>query len=106
MTHFIMRIVNPIDQASVASAVESVGRDLLDELPALSKGQVVIAGASLNTPVICQTRPRYTRHGGTSVDAVHAWEQYFHDEAARSRDVGVVDGQNGGRSRLFRTERP
>src|SRR5215467_12803590 len=40
MTQFIMRIVNPIDQQTIASSVESVGRDLLHELPSLSKGQV------------------------------------------------------------------
>ena len=38
MTQFILRIVNPVDQARVAESVESVGRDLLQELPALSKG--------------------------------------------------------------------
>lgn len=101
MTHFIMRIVNPVDQASVAGAVESVGRDLLDELPALSKGQVVIAGSSLNTPVICQTRTRLTRHGGTSVDAVSEWEQFFQDRDARARDSGVVDMQSR-RSQIYR----
>ncbi|HET8842258.1 MAG TPA: ATP-binding protein, partial [Ktedonobacteraceae bacterium] len=44
-TQCIMRIVNEIDQKSVAAAIEGVGRDLLDNLPALSKGQVIIAGA-------------------------------------------------------------
>lgn len=102
MTHFIMRIVNPVDQASVAGAVESVGRDLLDELPALSKGQVVIAGSSLNTPVICQTRTRLTRHGGISVDAVKEWEDYFHDRDARERDTGVIDASSR-RHQIFRT---
>lgn len=103
MTHFIMRIVNPIDQASVASAVESVGRDLLDELPALSKGQVVIAGSSLNTPVICQTRSRLTRHGGSSVDTAEEWDKFFGGAERRARDMSVVD--NGSRkSSLFRDE--
>ena len=45
MTHVIMRIVNPVDQSSIAGSVESVGRDLLDELPSLTKGQAVIAGS-------------------------------------------------------------
>jgi DNA helicase HerA-like ATPase len=43
MTQFILRIVNPVDQARVAESVESVGCDLLKELPALSKGQAIIA---------------------------------------------------------------
>jgi DNA helicase HerA-like ATPase len=104
MTHFIMRIVNPVDQNSIAGAVESVGRDLLGELPALSKGQVVIAGSALNTPVICQTRTRYTRHGGTSVDAVEEWDKYFKDGAERSRDDGVVHSKATTARQLFRPE--
>lgn len=103
MTHFIMRIVNPIDQNSIASAVESVGRDLLDELPALSKGQVVIAGASLNTPVIAQTRTRLTKHGGLSIDAAEEWDRYFADRDRRDRDSAVVDIRTR-RNQIFRDE--
>lgn len=101
MTHFIMRIVNPIDQNSVAGAVESVGRDLLQELASLSTGQVIIAGSSLNTPVICQTRTRLTRHGGISVDAVGEWDEYFRDRDQRARDLSVVDNRSR-RSDVFR----
>jgi DNA helicase HerA-like ATPase len=102
MTHFIMRIVNPVDQASIAGAVESVGRDLLDELPALTKGQVVIAGSSLNTPVICQTRTRHTRHGGTSIAAAEEWEKYFVRQNGHDRDFGAVDGRTR-RDQIYRT---
>jgi DNA helicase HerA-like ATPase len=98
-----MRIVNPVDQSSIASAVESVGRDLLDELPALSKGQVVIAGSSLNTPVICQTRTRLTRHGGTSIDAADEWDKFFQDRDGRERDSAVVDIRTR-RNQIFRSE--
>lgn len=104
MTHFIMRIVNPVDQASIAGAVESVGRDLLDELPALSKGQVVIAGSSLNTPVICQTRTRYTRHGGTSIDAAEEWDKFFRGKESREHDTSVISFQSS-KGRVFRSER-
>jgi DNA helicase HerA-like ATPase len=103
MTHFIMRIVNPVDQASIASAVESVGRDLLDELPALSKGQVVIAGSALNTPVICQTRTRHTRHGGSSIAASEEWEKYFHQRNGHDRDASTIDVRTR-RSQIYRTE--
>ncbi|MDQ2744627.1 MAG: ATPase, partial [Chloroflexota bacterium] len=82
----------------------SVGRDLLDELPALSKGQVVIAGSSLNTPAICQTRTRDTRHGGTSIDAAEEWDKFFRGRESRERDVGVIQFQPT-KNRIFRTER-
>src|SRR5579859_1943021 len=84
-TQCIMRIVNEIDQKSVAAAIEGVGRDLLNNLPALSKGQVIVAGAAVNTPIICRVRTRFTRHGGESKDAPDMWQQYFGPEAQDSR---------------------
>ncbi|MCL4858761.1 MAG: ATP-binding protein, partial [Caldilineaceae bacterium] len=77
MTQCIMRITNPIDQARIAESVESVGRDLLRELPSLSKGQVIISGASVNTPVMLRVRQRITEHGGQSIDAPEEWLQWF-----------------------------
>lgn len=79
MTQCIMRIINPIDQDRIASSVESVGRDLLRELPSLSKGQVVISGASVNTPVMLRVRTRITSHGGQDADAPRRWVQWFED---------------------------
>src|SRR5436309_5894839 len=87
-TQCIMRIVNEIDQKSVAAAIEGVGRDLLNNLPALSKGQVIVAGAAVNTPVICRVRPRITQHGGESKDAPEIWQRHFSSEAQESRKRG------------------
>jgi len=96
-TQCIMRIVNEIDQKSVASAIEGVGRDLLDNLPALSKGQVIVAGAGVNTPVICRVRTRYTKHGGESKDAPDLWQQYFQRETpeSRRRNEAPLNGNKG-----------
>ena len=84
-TQCIMRIVNEIDQKSISSAIEGVGRDLLGNLPALSKGQVIVAGAGVNTPVICRVRTRYTKHGGESKDAPDLWQKHFSQDAQASR---------------------
>ena len=96
-TQCIMRIVNEIDQKSVAAAIEGVGRDLLDNLPALSKGQVIVAGAAVNTPVICRVRTRYTQHGGESKDAPDLWRQYFSYETRedRRRTDAPLNGNKG-----------
>jgi DNA helicase HerA-like ATPase len=96
-TQCIMRIVNEIDQKSVASAIEGVGRDLLDNLPALSKGQVIVAGASVNTPVICRVRERYTKHGGESKDAPDIWRKYLSPEVqeSRKRSEAPLHGNKG-----------
>lgn len=77
MTQFIMRIVNPLDQKRVVEGIESVGRDLLEELPALSKGQVIITGAAVNTPVLCRVRERLTPHGAEDPDAPARWLAWF-----------------------------
>ena len=85
MTQCIMRIVNPVDQNAVASAVESMGRDLLAELPALSKGQAIVSGAAVNTTVLCRVRERKTPHGGASYKSAETWTDYFRPEKVRRR---------------------
>uniref|UniRef100_B8HSD1 Helicase HerA central domain-containing protein n=1 Tax=Cyanothece sp. (strain PCC 7425 / ATCC 29141) TaxID=395961 RepID=B8HSD1_CYAP4 len=94
MSQFIMRIVNPVDQDSLKYGVEAAGRDLLSELPALTKGQVIIAGMCVNTPVLCKVRPRLTPHGGETLNAPDLWQKYFQPhqvierEAAKAPVVG------------------
>ncbi len=92
MTQCIMRITNPIDQDRIASSVESVGRDLLKELSSLSKGQVIISGASVNTPVMLSVRSRITKHGGQDIDAPAEWLQWFEQGTANGavRDGAII----------------
>lgn len=106
MTQCILRIVNPIDQARVAESVESVGRDLLQELPALSKGQAIVAGAAVNTPILCRVRRRITEHGAEDMDAPARWLDWFtqggDDWLTRDQALPVAP-QTRGRNKLFRT---
>ncbi|HEX8145339.1 MAG TPA: ATP-binding protein [Pyrinomonadaceae bacterium] len=92
MTQIIMRIVNPIDQDTVAKSVEGAGRQLLDELPALTKGQAVISGVGVNTPVMCRVRSRLTRHGGETFDAPAEWARWHTGEEKdrRTQDNAVL----------------
>lgn len=87
MSQFIMRIVNPVDQESLKYGVEAAGRDLLKELPALTKGQVILSGACVNTPVLCKVRQRLTQHGGETLDAPEMWQQYFQAHRSREREI-------------------
>ena len=105
MTQFILRIVNPIDQAKVAEGVESVGRDLLRELPALSKGQAIVAGAAVNTPLLCRVRQRLTEHGAEDVDAPARWLAWFERgrDERQARDHALPAERERGRDRLFKT---
>ena len=105
MTQFLLRIVNEYDQSSVAAAVESASHDLLAELPALSKGQAIVAGAAVNTPLSIRVRQRITRHGGIEPDAPGEWAKYFSDDARRRREVdasGLPEGPPRGRSNILR----
>ncbi|MBN1250288.1 MAG: ATP-binding protein [Anaerolineae bacterium] len=105
MTQFILRIVNPIDQARVAESIESVGRDLLRELPALSKGQTIVAGAAVNTPVLCRVRSRITEHGAEDIDAPERWRAWFQRgaDAQAARDQAILADPGRGRDKLFKT---
>ena len=84
MTQVIMRIVNPIDQQTVAQSVEGAGRSMLAELPALTKGQAIICGVGINTPVMCRIRTRHTKHGGETFDAPREWMEW-HSPAETAR---------------------
>ncbi|HVF57245.1 MAG TPA: ATP-binding protein [Pyrinomonadaceae bacterium] len=86
MTQVIMRIVNPIDQDTVAKSVEGAGRQLLAELPALTKGQAIICGVGVNTPVMCRVRERLTRHGGETFDAPAEWAKWHTREEQQHRE--------------------
>jgi len=87
MSQFLMRIVNPVDQESLKYGVEAAGRDLLKELPSLTKGQVIISGACVNTPVLCQVRQRLTKHGGETLNAPTEWQKHFQKHRVRSQEI-------------------
>lgn len=87
MTQIIMRIVNPIDQDTVAKTVEGAGRAMLAELPALTKGQAIISGVGVNTPVMCRIRPRLTAHGGETFDAPHEWLEWHSSGETKRRAI-------------------
>ena len=59
---------------------------MLDELPALTKGQVIVSGVAVNTPVLCAVRSRITKHGGETIDAPAEWEQYFNESRKQERE--------------------
>src|SRR5262249_37758550 len=85
MTQFIMRIVKRIDQQDISSAGEGAGSRLLDELPALTKGQVIVSGVAVNAPVLAAVRQRITRHGGETIDAPSEWRNYFSSSSSEQR---------------------
>lgn len=102
MSQFIMRIVNPVDQESLKYGVEAAGRDLLKELPALTKGQIIISGACVNTPVLCKVRTRLTKHGGETLNAPEMWQSYFSPHQVQTRKIDQAPVAARGRSQSIR----
>lgn len=102
MSQFIMRIVNPVDQESLKYGVEAAGRDLLKELPALTKGQIIISGNCVNTPVLCKVRQRLTQHGGETLDAPALWQTYFQTHRVREREIQQAPVAGRSRSQTVR----
>jgi len=94
MTQFLMRIINPTDQDSVAKGVESAGRELLNELPALSKGQAIVSGVSTRTPVLFKVRTSYSQHKGASAKSAEEWLKYFDRERKLSREMQTATRGN------------
>ena len=91
MTQVLMRISNEVDQKRVAESVEAVGRSLLDELPGLSKGQAIVSGMGINTPVLVRVRQRFTRHEAQDPDAPARWREHFSqvNTAQRQREQAL-----------------
>ncbi|MCD1295210.1 ATPase [Methanocella sp. CWC-04] len=73
MTQVTMKIINPVDQNQIASSIESMSSEILNDLPALSKGEAIVSGVAINTPVLVRIRQRITDHGGISRDAPEEW---------------------------------
>ncbi len=101
MSQFLMRIVNPTDQDSLKYGVEAAGRDLLKELPALTKGQVIVAGACVNSPVLCKVRKRKTSHGGETLDAPALWQQHFQRHQIKAREIEEASTAMPSRAQTF-----
>ena len=100
MTQIIMRIVNPADQENIKSSVESIGRELIEELPGLTKGQALVAGVAINSPVLVRVRERLTSHGGMSKNAPEEWQKWL-SLNREERPAGVGVGIKQKQKRLF-----
>jgi DNA helicase HerA-like ATPase len=82
MTQITMRIINPADKNQIAASIESMSQDILEELPALAKGEAIISGVAINTPTMVRIRARLTEHGGISRNAPEEWAAYWEKTAA------------------------
>jgi hypothetical protein len=99
-TQITMQIKNPTDQQAIRDSVESAGDAVLDELPGLTKGQAVISGDAVNTPVLTKIRERHTDHTAESLEADQLWREAYAEaegmpsgsQPVRTDDDGSVFG--------------
>lgn len=84
----IMKIVQDDDQQQIASAAESLSRDLLTQLPSLNIGDAVLVGQWVNLPSIVHVDEVKGKSIGSDLDAVAEWSEStkFKNIAAESTE--------------------
>ena len=82
----IMKIVQDDDQQQIASAAESLSKDLLHQLSSLNIGDAVLIGQWVNLPSIVHIDEVKSKKSGSDLDAVSEWKQTenFKDIATES----------------------
>lgn len=67
-TNIILKITNPNDLKAIILSVEGLTNQAYDELQRLPVGVALVAGGSLEKPVLAEIRTRETNHGGQSIE--------------------------------------
>src|SRR5256712_4337540 len=84
----IMKIVQDDDQQQIASAAESLSKDLLSQLPSLNIGDAVLIGQWVNLPAIVHVDEVKGKTVGSDLNAVSEWS-----ESAKFKEIGVESTQ-------------
>jgi DNA helicase HerA-like ATPase len=71
----IMKIVQDDDQQQIASAAESLSKDLLSQLSSLNIGDAVLIGQWVNLPSIVHVDEVKSKKSGSDLNAVSEWSQ-------------------------------
>jgi DNA helicase HerA-like ATPase len=94
-TQITMQIKNPNDQQAIRDSVEGAGAAVLDELPGLTKGQAVISGDAVNTPVLTKIRERHTEHDAENLKADQLWREAYDDAQDVPSNSAPADTDDG-----------
>jgi DNA helicase HerA-like ATPase len=70
-----MRLTNPDDQKAVQRASEVVSQALLDDLPGLGQGEVVVLGRLTRIPAMVRVSGRSGAEGGADIDLADRFER-------------------------------
>jgi len=87
----IMKIVQDDDQQQIASAAESLSKDLLTQLSSLNIGDAVLVGQWVNLPSIVHVDEVKGKAIGSDLDAVAEWsESTKYKEIAAESTQGLI----------------
>jgi len=87
----IMKIVQDDDQQQIASAAESLSKDLLTQLSSLNIGDAVLVGQWVNLPSIVHVDEVKGKTIGSDLDAVAEWsESTKYKEIAAESTQGLI----------------
>ncbi|HET7771545.1 MAG TPA: ATP-binding protein [Chloroflexota bacterium] len=74
-SQLIMRLTNPDDQKAVQRASEVVSQSLLENLPGLNQGEVVVLGRLTRIPAMVRVSGRRGAEGGADINLVERFEK-------------------------------
>ena len=87
----IMKIVQDDDQQQIASAAESLSKDLLSQLSSLNIGDAILIGQWVNLPSIVHVDEVKSKKTGSDLDAVSEWNQTDKfKEVAKESTQGLI----------------
>jgi DNA helicase HerA-like ATPase len=73
-SQLIMRLTNPDDQKAVQRASEVISQALLENLPGLNQGEVVVLGRLTRIPAMVKVSGRVGAEGGADINLVERFE--------------------------------
>lgn len=73
-SQLIMRLTNPDDQKAVQRASEVVSQALLDNLPGLNQGEVVVLGRLTRIPAMVRVSGRRGAEGGADINLIERFD--------------------------------
>lgn len=74
-SQLIMRLTNPDDQKAVQRASEVISQALLENLPGLNQGEVVVLGRLTRIPAMVKVTGRRGAEGGADINLVERFSQ-------------------------------
>ncbi len=76
-SQIISRIINPRDQDAVRDASEQLSQDLLNNLPGLNPGEVIVVGPLAPAPLMIRVRDRVLDYAGADIDVISEWSKHL-----------------------------